>query len=107
MCHRGSYRTRYGTFTVSAGLLLQDQIRVLMICGPLSLRSLPDNENLRIWKDRSHILSIVLTGSLGGTALIAEIYQWLRCARAGGPGGLAQPGGGRIALDGCRLAQVR
>ena len=37
MCHRGSYRTRDGTFTVSAGLLLQDQIRVLMICGSLRI----------------------------------------------------------------------
>src|SRR6266852_2178999 len=89
MCHRGSYRTRDGTFTVSAEPLLQDQICVLMICGSLSLRGLPDNGNLRIWKDQSQILSIVLTGSLGGTALIAETYQWLRCAgpegRAGWP----------------------
>src|SRR6266849_10691748 len=95
MCHRGSYRTRDGTFTVSAGPLLQDQIRVLMICGPLSLRSLPDNENLRIWKDQSHILSIVLTGSLGGTALIAEIYQWLRWAgQEGRPGWPGRAAGG-------------
>src|SRR6266566_6646134 len=33
MCHRGFCMTRDGTFRVSAGQSLQDQIRVLMICG--------------------------------------------------------------------------
>ena len=45
MCHRGSYRTRDGTFTVSAEPLPQDQIRVLMICGSLSLKALRDQGN--------------------------------------------------------------
>src|SRR6266571_5628808 len=33
MCHRGFCMTRDGTFRVSAGQSLQDQTRVLMICG--------------------------------------------------------------------------
>ena len=37
MCHCGSDKTRNGTFTVSAGQSLQDQIRVLMICGAFPL----------------------------------------------------------------------
>src|SRR6266566_1099910 len=35
MCHRGFCMTRDGTFRVSAGQSLQDQTRVLMICGSL------------------------------------------------------------------------